>query len=380
MRYAFCLFRYVPLGGLQLDCIEIAKECQSQGHQVDFYTITWAGPQLPGSQVFCLPAKGITNHAKAKSFADLLQKELKSGCYDLVVGFNKMPGLDVCYAGDKCYVAEVKEQRSWVNRLFPRYHVYAALEEAVFSPTKKVKILLLNQQEKPIFQHYYHTQDERFIPLLPAIGKQYAINFDYAAKRNSKRIELDLQENNFLLLFVGSSFKRKGLDRCIDALSRLPKQLQTQVHLVVIGDDQSEPFKKLADRHDVTPMITFLGGCNDVPDWMMAADFLLHPAYSESAGKVIIESLMMKLPVLVTDNCGYAHYIQESGAGVVLSASTTGKNMAAVLADILSRNRINSYHEKACQYIKKNRNKFFGMAEQVAKYLEALANRNNKIG
>ena len=61
--------------------------------------------------------------------------------------------------------------------------------------------------------------------------------------------------------------------------------------------------------------VRFLGGRADVDRFYDAADFLLHPAYSESAGKVLLEALTHGLPVLTTDTCGYAPHILKAKRG-----------------------------------------------------------------
>ena len=66
--------------------------------------------------------------------------------------------------------------------------------------------------------------------------------------------------------------------------------------------------------------VRFLGGRADVDRFYDAADFLLHPAYSESAGKVLLEALTHGLPVLTTDTCGYAPHILKASAGAVIES------------------------------------------------------------
>ncbi|MFQ3224325.1 MAG: UDP-glucose:(heptosyl)LPS alpha-1,3-glucosyltransferase [Lentimonas sp.] len=69
--------------------------------------------------------------------------------------------------------------------------------------------------------------------------------------------------------------------------------------------------------------VHFLGGRADVNRFYDATDFLLHPAYSESAGKVLLEALKHGLPVLTTDTCGYAPHILNAKAGTVISTPFT---------------------------------------------------------
>ena len=56
---------------------------------------------------------------------------------------------------------------------------------------------------------------------------------------------------------------------------------------------------------------------DDVPDLLLAADLVIHPARNESAGSVLIEALAAGVPVLCSGNCGFADHVRESG-GIVL--------------------------------------------------------------
>jgi UDP-glucose:(heptosyl)LPS alpha-1,3-glucosyltransferase len=60
-------------------------------------------------------------------------------------------------------------------------------------------------------------------------------------------------------------------------------------------------------------------GRSDIPRFLLGADLLLHPAYNENTGTVLLEAVVAGLPVLTTAVCGYAHYIGDADAGVVVS-------------------------------------------------------------
>ena len=41
MRYAFCIFKYFPFGGIQRDGLKIAQTLVQRGHQIRFYALSW---------------------------------------------------------------------------------------------------------------------------------------------------------------------------------------------------------------------------------------------------------------------------------------------------------------------------------------------------
>lgn len=103
---AFCLSRYFPYGGLERDMLAIATECHRRGHVIRVYTQSWQGDRPSWLEIRVLACAGLTNHGRASHFVRRLRRALASDPVDLVVGFNKMPGLDVYYAADGCYKAE----------------------------------------------------------------------------------------------------------------------------------------------------------------------------------------------------------------------------------------------------------------------------------
>jgi UDP-glucose:(heptosyl)LPS alpha-1,3-glucosyltransferase len=131
------------------------------------------------------------------------------------------------------------------------------------------------------------------------------------------RAEFGLAEDDLLLLQVGSGFKTKGLDRSLKALA-LPDELRQRTRLIVIGQDEPGPFLRQAASLGVGERVSILQGRSDIPRFLLGADLLIHPAYNENTGTVLLEALVAGLPVLATAVCGYAHYIEEAEGGLVV--------------------------------------------------------------
>ena len=120
------------------------------------------------------------------------------------------------------------------------------------------------------------------------------------------------------MIQIGSDFTRKGVDRTIKAIASLPELVRKQTILFVVGQDKPERYMKLATECGVADNIKFFPGRNDVSELMAAADLLIHPAYQEAAGIVLVEAIAAGLPVITTAVCGYAHYIKDANCGIVI--------------------------------------------------------------
>ena len=334
MKFAFCLFKYFPFGGLQRDCRRIAQACVLRGHQVDVYAISWQGDKPDGLTISIVPVRGLTNHRRYESFAERLSQRLAGKHYDAVVGFNKMPGLDVYFAADPCFAAKAHSRSVWY-RLTGRCRSFLRLEAAVFDKESKTEILLISEQEKSVFMDYYSTAEQRFHSMPPGIARDRLAPHNPMEVRAALRCELGIGSDENVVLMVGSGFKTKGVDRAIRAISSLSSELREETTLLIVGEDKVRPFMRLAKRLDVAERVRFVGGREDVPRFLAAADLLLHPAYRETAGMILVEAMAAGLPVLATDVCGYSYHIERAGAGELVPSPFKQETLNQLLVSML---------------------------------------------
>ncbi len=373
MRFAFCIYKYFPFGGQQQNFLKIAAECKVRGHDVDAYTTSWQGENPDGLNVSILPVRGLTNHRRCESFADNLKTYVDQNPYDAVLGFNKMPGLDVYYAADTCFAAKVKE-RNILYRLTGRCRSYLRLEGAVFDKQLKTEILLLSEREKIFFQDFYNTPDNRFHLLPPGISKDRLSPPNAADVREGLRNELDIGEDQKLVLMVGSGFKTKGVDRAIRAMANLPHNLRDKTILLIVGQDNNSSFIRLAKREGVADQVRFLGGREDIPRFFVASDLLLHPAYRENTGTILIEAMAAELPVLATDVCGYSFHIERAGSGKIVPSPFRQEMFNQMAADMLTSDERPQWQRNAKNYIAAT--DVFSRAERAVDILERVAGMN----
>ena len=313
---AFTMYKYMPYGGLQLDFMRIALECQSRGYKIRVYTVSWEGEQIPpGFDVIIVPVKSLTNHSRNQKFHDWVKAHLTQYPADSVIGFNKMPGLDIYYAADACYEEKARTQRGWHYPFLPRYKHFSLSEQAVFDPSARTEILMISEVQKPLFLKYYQTPVGRFHLLPPGISRDRRAPPDVPRIRQQLRQEFGIAEDEFFLLMVGSGFKTKGLDRILLGMASLPEAVRHFTRLIAIGQDSPGSFKRMAKRLGLADQVQILKGRDDIPRFLLGADLLVHPALLENTGTVLLEAIVAGLPVLASDVCGYAPYVKDAGAG-----------------------------------------------------------------
>ena len=371
MRIAFVIFKYFPYGGIQRDLMKVLAEAQARGHEAKIFTLRWQASKPDHVEVVELPIQGFNRHTQYDNFAEDVLAAVEKEHFDLVVGFNKIAGLDVYYAGDSCYIEKAHEQRVAGYRLLPRFKSFHAAEAAVFGANSDTEILTISNIEVPRYRHHYRTPPERFHPLPPGIERDRIAPDNKAEIRADLRQELGHSDDDLILVAIGSGFKKKGLDRSLIAVAALPRELRDRTHLYVIGRDKAEGFERMAMRLGITSMVTFFAeGRDDVPRFLFAADGLLHPAYDETAGMVIIEAMLAGLPALITKNCGYAKYMIEHDAGIVLTKPIQ-EEINQALVRLLTSDERGGWIERGLAA--KNDESLFGLVPRTVDLLETFA-------
>jgi UDP-glucose:(heptosyl)LPS alpha-1,3-glucosyltransferase len=136
-----------------------------------------------------------------------------------------------------------------------------------------------------------------------------------AGLRAAARDELGAGERDFLFLFVGSGFWRKGLDAAIAALAACR---DASFRLAVAGRDRDAAgFLKQAAAAGLGDRLRLLGGQEDPRRLYAAADCFILPTRYDPFPNTVLEALAMGVPVIVGRRSGAAEILRAPGSGQV---------------------------------------------------------------
>ena len=354
--------------------MNIAGLCHDRGHSIDIFTRSWEGPRPDNMSIHLVEASGWTNHAKNEAYVRIVRPMLEDGHFDAVVGFNRMPGLDIYYAADACYIARINRTKSWFYRMTPRYRHFVRNEKAVFAPQAGVTLMLLSQVEKLNFMDWYRTPSERFHILPPGINRDRMAPENAAEIRSQWRTEFAVSDHDKVVLMVGSNFQGKGVGRTLSGIAALPAELRDRTRLIVIGKDKPEPFLRMADKLGLADQLDIFLGRDDVPRFYLGADVFVHPAYiGETAGNVILEAVISGLPVLVTESCGYAFHVEKANAGLLVRLPFRQDDFNEKLKTMLVSERHEEWADNGIQYGRDE--DLYSLPVVAADVIEATAQR-----
>jgi UDP-glucose:(heptosyl)LPS alpha-1,3-glucosyltransferase len=111
--------------------------------------------------------------------------------------------------------------------------------------------------------------------------------------KRAQRRELGLPEHEFLALFVGADWERKGLRDAIRAIAAVP-----DVHLVVLGHGNRAEFSAFAAGLGAARRVSFLGVSRTPERYYAACEALLFPSRYEGFALATLEAAASGLPIV----------------------------------------------------------------------------------
>ena len=371
MKVAFFLIKYFPYGGLSRDFLKIANYFISKGVEVDVYVNEWCGDVVSDINIVQLKDSSLTNHGKIVNYCKWMQEILKNKIYDATISFNKLPNVDFYYVADACYLDKVDKEKKgllkWLYKSSERYRIFSLMEKKVFYSRSKTRLLFIDKSQIGRYGKYYSFDESRVHILPPSLSKE-CIFF---------KEEHMHTENKYNLVQVGSDFKRKGLKRSLIAIASLSDKLKEKVCFNIIGEGNKGDFDSLIKSLKLEKNVFFLGAKETAYKDIYESDVLLHPAYSENTGTVILEALYLGTPVIATAECGYSHFIREYKAGIVIDEPFDQNDFNNSLRKLLESKEILSNFSMNSLKIRKDFN-FRIMESTVYELIERWVQENGK--
>jgi len=345
-KFILIIFKHFPYGGAQRDLLQLAKKLCRKNF-VEIVCMDWDGtlPKEKNISVKLIESNYFFNYQRYSEFKNKVSQYIQNQTNVISISFSKISGFDFYYAADSCFASKNK---NFFKNLSPRYQFFHKEEYQIFNPKSKTKILSISRKENEIYKSIYKTPDNKFIFIPPYIDKKFFIESKNKFFFSSKYFK----NNNKLLIFIGSGFKTKGLDRAIIAFSSLPLKIRNNFNFAIFGKDNEKKYRKIIARYGLEDSINIFPGHDNVPQLMREATALIHPARYENTGLILIEALSQNLPIITTDNCGYSSYVENDKKSIVLNSPFSQQELNFCLEKLLSKNNyLNKINAKYKQYI-----------------------------
>jgi len=162
----------------------------------------------------------------------------------------------------------------------------------------------------------------------------------------SFRKRLGIADDSFLVGAVGRIFPDKGFHVAIEAINKV-RRIYKDVRLVIIGrtekgihskyqkdDKYIAELEKIISSLGVQKHVIFAGYQEDMIPAYKAMDLLVFPTFTESFGRVLIEAMAAKKPVVASEVGGIPEIVEDGVSGFLVptnDASSLAEKIILIL-------------------------------------------------
>lgn len=180
---------------------------------------------------------------------------------------------------------------------------------------KKAKTII--SVSEPIRKEYEKRTGRKVTTILPLIP------FEEPKKsRMEMRKFLGIQEEEKVMIYVGSIKALKGSDFLVDSFIKLGKEFfeRNKLRMIFIGEGElKEKLNTIVEKNNMKKEIIFFGGKKkeEIPDYLVASDIFVFASEVEGTPLSLLEAMYNSLIVIATDVTGINNIIQYKANGLL---------------------------------------------------------------
>jgi UDP-glucose:(heptosyl)LPS alpha-1,3-glucosyltransferase len=326
MRISYIVPRCCPDNSHGRYVIELAKRFRGQ-HAITVYSGTFEGDW--GTDVRCRTLL-VPNRPAVVRLASLWAASLTGlslGAEDIVhVQGADAPVANVVTA--QCCAAAMNASGARGRSLHRRlnFALGAAGEKYCMSKRSTRRVIAVSTRVKNEIEHLYGVDPTKTI-VVPLGVDPDEFNPRQAVKwRDSVRASLGIDSSEFVVIFVGGDFRRKGLMELVKAASSL-----RSFRVLAVGVRPDAGLTQALDKRGLRGRFTFVDVTSNVAPLYAAADcFALLTRY-DTFSMATVEAMATGLPVLVSREAGVTEHLKDGFDSFLLSNCTDVDNLTRLI-------------------------------------------------
>ena len=320
MRVALVRQRYNPYGGAERFIERALPALERLGTQLTLIAREAEG--WDARRVIAVDPFYIGSAWRDASFARAARAAWQAGGFDLVQSHERIAGCDIYRAGDGVHAEWLDIRRAAGQSgigLNPHHRYVCAAERRMFGHPALRAVVCNSAMVRGEIERRFGVAPQKMHVIHNGVDLEYFHPRQRAALREAARAELGAGAKDFLFLFVGSGFWRKGLDAAIGALAALTARTASgdaSFRLAVAGRDRDAAhYAAQAAAAGLGDRLRLLGGRDDVRRLYAAADCFILPTRYDPFPNTALEALAMGLPVIVGRRSGAAEILRPGENG-----------------------------------------------------------------
>lgn len=329
MKIALTHIRQAWSGGTEGYLNNLAIYLAERGHQVTIVCRRHQEAPHPSLRFVVLRPLTLGVAHRVWQFARDVAHHLDHQQYDVVFGLGRTWSQDVLRLGGGCHLSYLERSRphtaSWTQRYLGsgllKHALYRWIERRVLTPDTQQTVVCNAEMVREDIVARFGVPRERIVVIGNGVDLERFHPDLRKTEGNRLRRSCGFENDETVLLFLGSGYKRKGLDLLLGALPAVVRN-HPEVRLLVVGfDRQVANFERMANQLGIAEQVVFLGGRRDVAACYAASDLYILPTRYDPFANSTLEAMAAGLPVITTTDNGGSQVICNGVHGSVISPS-----------------------------------------------------------
>jgi UDP-glucose:(heptosyl)LPS alpha-1,3-glucosyltransferase len=198
----------------------------------------------------------------------------------------------------------VTNHRASLYRRF-NYAIGAAAERYCMSRTDTRWVIAVSHQVKSEIEREYRVDPQKVVVIHHGVDAKAFDPRGRAALRDPVRRRWNFQPGDFVVLFVGGDYRRKGLLPLLEAASRV----QASIKVLAVGAIPDAALKQRIQSEGLEDLVSFPGMASEMAPYYAAADCFALPTRYDTFSLATLEAMASGLSVIVSRAAGVSEIL-----------------------------------------------------------------------
>lgn len=342
LKIAVLVRNFVITGGAERYAYQVSRRL-AQDHEVHIFCQTWDQQLIAGFTIHRVPRPLRKPTFVNQLFYSWFCGRQLDASFDLIYSHERVRRFDVLSIHCPCYRGFLTRSRGWRKLLLwlgeltsPRGLAYLWLERSQFAGRPN-RLLIADSRmaADDVLANYPQLPHEQIGVAYPGVDLEEVDHALAVTDRVGLRRQHGLTPDDYALLFVGTEFKRKGLDALLKGLSLAQSKAARLLVAGQPGDLAS--YRQQAERLGLGDRVTFLGRIAEIYPCYILADAFVLPTLADPCPIAPLEAMTCGTATIMsaTPWCGTAEHVKNDEAVILQNPKDAGEIARAIdrLAD-----------------------------------------------
>jgi UDP-glucose:(heptosyl)LPS alpha-1,3-glucosyltransferase len=326
MKVALVHLRHRQTGGTERYLDQVARHLAAAGHAVTIVCRSHEEAPHPAVRFVVLRPPALGTSWRLWAFARAVEGHVLRGDYDVVFALGRTWTHDAIRLGGGCHATYLESLGRTGSGLADR--VVLAIEGRALAASRTRAVVTNSEMSRQDVIARHGVPAERVTVIRNGVDLRRFDRARHGAAAGPLRASSGFAAGDFVVLFLGTGYRRKGLDRLLDALA-LVRPALPGVRLLVAGYDSEAPaFERRAAGLGLSAAARFLGGRRDPEVCFAAADLYVLPTRYDPFASSTLEALASGLPVVTTTTNGAHEILVHHRHGSILPPTASAEQLA----------------------------------------------------